>query len=73
VYLILHFEESLILSFENENVGDASERDSKMDDFGLGDVGRDVADVDHLRRRVRALLGVQTNPLGLIIVTYSFQ
>jgi hypothetical protein len=70
VYLILHFEESLILSFENENVGDASERDTEMDDLGFGDVGRDVADVDHLRRRVRALLRVQTNPLGLIIVTY---
>ena len=58
----------MVLSLENENIGDAAERDSEVDDLGLGDVGRDVPDVDHLRGRVRALLRVQPDPLCLVVV-----
>lgn len=40
----------LVLSFEYENIGHASERDTQVDDLGFGDLVRDVADVNHLRR-----------------------
>lgn len=39
----------LVLSFEYENIGHASERDTQVDDLGLGHLVRDVADVNHLR------------------------
>ena len=39
----------LILSLENEDVGDASEGYPQVDDLGFRHLVRDVADVDHLK------------------------
>lgn len=40
----------LIFAFENEDVGDAAERNAQVNDLGFGHVVRDVTDVDDARR-----------------------
>lgn len=48
--LVTHLEEGLVLSLEHEDVRHAAERDAQVDDLGLRDVIRNVADVDDARR-----------------------
>lgn len=47
---VAHLEERLILAFEHQDICDASEGDSQVDDFRLGHVVRNVADMDHAGR-----------------------
>lgn len=47
--LVAHFQEGLVFSLEHQDVGDASEGDTQMDDFRFRDVVRNVTDVNDPR------------------------
>ena len=58
----------LVLALQDEDVGNPAERDSEVNDLGLGDLGRNVPDVNDPRRGRDGPLLVQLHPLGLVVV-----
>ena len=62
----LELEEGLVLAAQEEHVGEAAEAEAQVDDLALGELLRDVAQVDDARRLLLGLAVVQARLLGVV-------